>query len=149
MKLIKKMVELLKPFRDLIVIVTLLAGTAYSAVNYFATSKQLATSEQQLKELQERLHNDALTRLSELQCFNQLNRELIRAELEEFRLSTLLQNNVANSERLRNSEDQAVRIMFENLSTTRATLTRKLAQVSQQKQELLLKLRDGNCPSTI
>ena len=44
MQVINRLIEVLKPFRDLIVIVVALASAGYGAITYFATADQLATA---------------------------------------------------------------------------------------------------------
>ncbi len=148
MNLIKKLVEFLKPFRDLIVIVTALIAAGYAAITYFATSEQLAKAEADLKQLQTTQHDSAISALKELKCVNGLNRELIRAELEEFRVSTLLRANVADSERLRGRDDADIQIILANLTNTRETLIDQLRGVSEEKQAALKALRENHCAGT-
>lgn len=149
MQWIKKLVAFLKPFRELIVIVVALVGAAYGAVSYFATADQLAKAQAELKELQESKHDAALDALKELKCINRLNRELLRAELQEFRLTTLLQKNLLDSEKLRGNSTDFARENLVILSAHRETLANGLRTADTKKQEVLAALRDNTCSGTV
>ena len=148
MQIINRLIEVLKPFRDLIVIVVALVSAGYGAIPYFATADQLAKTKEELERLQTSQHGAAIAALDELRCFNGLNRELLRAELEEFRLTTLLQKNLSDSEKLRGDESEFGRVTLATLSANRDSLTNKLIDADRKKREALGALQNGTCAGT-
>ncbi|OIQ26911.1 MAG: hypothetical protein BM562_16065 [Alphaproteobacteria bacterium MedPE-SWcel] len=145
---ITALVAILKPFRELIVIVVALSSAGYAAITYFATAAQLADAKSELQRLQTTQHGVALTALQELKCNNRLNRELLRAELEEFRLTVLLQKTITDAAAIRSQGGPSVQNVLDSLSSNRDALAFQLQAAGQRKSAALRDLRDNSCSAT-
>ncbi|MDU8912785.1 hypothetical protein [Aestuariicoccus sp. MJ-SS9] len=148
MSIVTKTVEILKPFKDLITIVVFLAGAGYGAISYFATAQQLAETQEALQKQLALQHAQAEASLTELKCLNALNRDYLRAQIEEVGLRALLEKNLQKSGLLRDDTSDFARVELASLELSRTSLTAQLSRVNQRRDALLLALQNGDCSNS-
>jgi len=145
MKFLLKILDILKPFKELITIVIFLGGAAYAAFTYFATAEQLRIARAALEQKLDNQQLAAQASLEELKCLNAHSRDLLRSQIEEVGLRSVLERNLQKSEALRGDDSEFARIELAMLEVNRGTLVNKLTQVETEKKSILLELQNGSC----
>ena len=145
MKILTKIIEVLKPFKDILTIVIALGTAAYAAVSYFATADQLARTQASLaRKLDSQMMQNRAS-MEEITCLNQHNRALLQVQIEEVGLRAILDKNVERSERFKLMDSEAARIEFAGLQASMTTHIERMSLLANKRADILAALQIGAC----
>lgn len=142
---LRNLVEFLKPFKELVAIMVFLAGMGYAAFAYFATAQQLLDARAALEGRLERLQVTNKASLTEIKCLNELNRDLLRVQIEELSLRAVLQTNLEKAAKFKLMEGEIARVELANLEANRGEHIGRLTALTVRRNEILKALQDGQC----